>query len=85
MLCYAVDLSFYMNEEDLERLGGENFITTLNKSNSNKNYGIVIDKDKSSIVKSKGLYRKDSIKVLVLEYKFETGMLKSNTRGRNEN
>lgn len=51
-LTYADDISLYLTKKEFNKLGGENFITTLNSSNAFKKHGFQIDKEKSEVVKN---------------------------------
>jgi hypothetical protein len=84
ILFYADDISIFCNQIDFEKLGGENWIETLNKKLCLIKHGIQLDKSKSEIVKNGSQIYKN-LKLLGLEYNFKTGIIKSITRGRLEN
>jgi hypothetical protein len=84
MLCYADDISFYMNQEDYQKIGGKEFVKKLNNCKSLIEAGLVIDPAKSEIVKEGDTIRKN-LKLLGLSYNFQSGIIKSETRGRMEN
>jgi len=52
ILFYADDISIFCNQVDFEKLGGENWIETLNRKLCLIKHGIQLDKSKSEIVKN---------------------------------
>lgn len=83
--CYADDITILIDEKNFLKISEKNIIDEINNSKSSKKYGIVLDKDKSSIVKKGNILYKKKIKILGIEYDFSTNNLNSSTRGRNFN
>lgn len=82
VLTYADDVSIYIkSQSDFEKLGGDNFIQTLNQSEAFLIAGLQVDEKKSRIVKKYDEKRHD-LKLLGLKYRWEDGQLQSETRGR---
>jgi|SRR6267154_1622795 len=69
VLTYADDVSIYIkSQSDFEKLGGDNFIQTLNQSEAFLIAGLQVDEKKSRIVKKYDEKRHD-LKLLGLKYR----------------
>jgi hypothetical protein len=79
-LTYADDVSFYLTRDEFNKLGGYDFVNKLNKTKSFKRNGLLVDLDKSSVVKD-GEWKKD-LKLLGLKYNKALNIIRSETRGR---
>jgi hypothetical protein len=84
ILAYADDLSLYLSNSELEKIGGENFVEVMNKSQSFLKHGLKIEKEKSRLVKKNGIWLHD-LKLLGLKFFNSSQTLMSETRGRLEN